>query len=95
MPEREDGERSCLGRWLAHVWTGGRYIGPVRASDAPYRKERRAGAKPSEYARRGTDQMACLELWYDMAKHMLWFGETLDSRIDQHRTSGLRFDRMR
>ena len=39
--------------------------------------------------------MACLELWYDMAKHMLWFGETLDSRIDQHRTSGLRLDRMR
>ena len=39
--------------------------------------------------------MSILVLWYDMAKHMLWFGETLDSRIDQHRTSGLGLDRMR
>ena len=94
MPEREDGRgrASENGHPACEL---GRYIGLVRASDAPYKKERRAGAKPSEYARRGTDQMACLELWYDMAKHMLWFGETLDSRIDQHRTSGLRLDRMR
>ena len=39
--------------------------------------------------------MSILELWYDMARHMLWFGETLDSRIDQHRTSGLGLDRTR
>ena len=47
-------------------------IGLVRASDAPYKKERRAGRKAFRVCAEGVlIKSLDLELWYSMTKHVL------------------------